>query len=56
MRERSSGKSMFLRWLVKDTKFPVAYLPADTCDHGVFEGIQLRLKGKAGDESFLLRG
>jgi HEAT repeat protein len=51
--ESGLGKSMFLRRLVKDAKFPIAYLPADSCDHGVFEGIQLRLKGKARDDSFL---
>jgi hypothetical protein len=51
--ESGIGKSMFLRRLVKQTKFPITYLPAEYCDHGVLEGIQLRLKGKAADESFL---
>jgi HEAT repeat protein len=51
--ESGLGKSMFLRRLVKNTKQPTAYLPAEKCAQGVFELIQLRLKGKAGDESFL---
>jgi HEAT repeat protein len=51
--ESGLGKSMFLRRLVKNTKPPIAYLPAENCDHGVFELIQLKLKGRAGDQSFL---
>jgi hypothetical protein len=51
--ESGLGKSMFLRRLVKDTKAPIVYLPADNCDPGVFAAIQRRLKGKAGDEKFL---
>ena len=51
--ESGLGKSIFLRRLVRNTEFPIAYLPADSCDHGVLEAIQLRLKGKASDDAFL---
>jgi hypothetical protein len=51
--ESGLGKSMFLRRLAKNAQHPLAYLPADSCDQGVFEIIQLRLKGKASDPQFL---
>jgi hypothetical protein len=51
--ESGLGKSTFLRLLVKGYRSPIVYLPASSCEHGVFEAIQLRLKGKASDEKFL---
>ena len=51
--ESGLGKSMFLRRLTGSAKEPIVYLPAGSCDQGVFEAIQIRLKGKAGDEAFL---
>ena len=51
--ESGLGKSIFLRRLVNKSVRATAYFPAENCDHGVFELIQLKLKGKAGDEAFL---
>ncbi len=51
--ESGLGKSTFLRLLVRGYRSPIVYLPASSCEHGVFEAIQLRLKGKASDEKFL---
>lgn len=51
--ESGLGKSMFVRQLVKKVKDPVVYLPAGDCECGVLELIQIRLKGKASDGSFL---
>lgn len=51
--ESGLGKSIFLRQLVNKSTHTIAYFPAESCDQGVFELIQLRLKGKAGDETFL---
>jgi hypothetical protein len=51
--ESGLGKTTFLRLLVKRSLAPVAYLPASSCENGVFEAIQLRLKGNAADEAFL---
>lgn len=51
--ESGLGKSTFLRRLAKNAPHPLAYLPAENCDRGVFELIQLKLKGKASDEQFL---
>ena len=39
--------------LVRSVKVPIVYLPAESCDHGVQDAIQLRLKGKASDDAFL---
>ncbi len=51
--ESGLGKSIFLRRLASNSTQPAAYLPAENCDHGVFELIQRKLKGKGGDETFL---
>ncbi|RSL16922.1 hypothetical protein EDE15_2449 [Edaphobacter aggregans] len=51
--ESGLGKSIFLRRLVSMSKRTNAYLAAENCDRGVFELIQLKLKGKASDETFL---
>jgi HEAT repeat protein len=51
--ESGLGKSIFLRQLVNKSPQTIAYFPAESCDQGVFELIQQRLKGKAGDETFL---
>jgi HEAT repeat protein len=51
--ESGLGKSIFLRRLVNKSVRATSYFPADNCDRGVFESIQSKLKGKAGDENFL---
>ena len=51
--ESGLGKSIFLRQLVNKSTQTIAYFPAESCDQGVFELIQQRLKGKAGDDTFL---
>jgi len=51
--ESGLGKSTFLRLLVRSYPKPIVYLPASSCEHGVFNAIQLKLKGKASDERFL---
>ena len=51
--ESGLGKTIFLQRLVNNAKSPIAYLPADSYDNGPLAAIQVKLKGKAGDESFL---
>jgi hypothetical protein len=51
--ESGLGKSMFLRVLVGKTQVPITYLRADSCEAGVLEAIQLKLKGKASDQDFI---
>jgi HEAT repeat protein len=47
------GKSMFLRHLVKTSPRIVVYLPAQKCEKGVIEAIQVKLHGQAQDAEFL---
>jgi HEAT repeat protein len=47
------GKSMFLRHLLKTSQRIVVYLPAQKCDKGVIEAIQIKLHGQAQDADFL---
>jgi HEAT repeat protein len=51
--ESGLGKSIFLRRLVKYARQSIVYLPATSCDQGLLEAIQIRLQGKAGDDTFL---
>ena len=47
------GKTMFLRYLVNNSKKITAFIPADECKNGVFKPIQERLHGLPQDEKFL---
>ncbi|NEQ68024.1 MAG: HEAT repeat domain-containing protein [Symploca sp. SIO2D2] len=47
------GKSMFLRHLVANSQRVIVYLPAQKCNQGVVEAIQVKLHGHAQDPAFL---
>ena len=47
------GKTMFLRQLVRTAVRPLAYLPAEECEHGVFQAIEARLRTVLRDRAFL---
>jgi hypothetical protein len=47
------GKSMFLRYLAKNSQQIVVFLPALKCEKGVSEAIQAKLHGQAQDANFL---
>jgi HEAT repeat protein len=47
------GKSMFLRHLLKTSPRTIVYLPAQKCDKGIIEAIQIKLHGQAQDAEFL---
>ena len=47
------GKSMFLRYLAKNSLSTVVYLPASKCEKGVIAAIQAKLHGQAQDARFL---
>lgn len=47
------GKSMFLRYLLRQSKGLAVYLPAERCKDGVIEAIQVKLEGQAKDTGFL---
>jgi hypothetical protein len=51
--ESGLGKSVFLRRLVRASKRPTIYLPAERCAPGVLTAIQQKLQGFARDEAFL---
>ncbi len=47
------GKSMFLRYLAKNSLSTVVYLSASKCEKGVIAAIQAKLHGQAQDARFL---
>ena len=47
------GKSIFLRYLLKNTSNIAVYLPAFKCEQGVIAAIQTKLHGQAQDIHFL---
>jgi hypothetical protein len=47
------GKTMFVRYLLKYSTRPVAYLPAEKCTEGVAEAILPKLQGECRDVGFL---
>jgi HEAT repeat protein len=47
------GKSMFLRYLAKNSQRIIVFLPAFKCEKGVSEAIQAKLHGQAQDANFL---
>lgn len=51
--ESGSGKSVFLRHLLKQSSRIAVYLPAQRCDQGVIAAIQAKLHGQAQDAAFL---
>jgi len=51
--ESGSGKSMFLRHLLNQSKKIAVYLPAQKCNEGVIAAIQTKLYGQAQDKDFL---
>ena len=51
--ESGLGKSLFLRYLAKNSQRILVYLSADRCTDGVIEAIQNKLLGKAKDSDFL---
>lgn len=51
--ESGSGKSMFLRHLLNQSKQLAVYLPAQKCNEGVIAAIQTKLYGQAQDKDFL---
>ena len=51
--EAGSGKSMFLRYLLKRSSRIAVYLPAQKCEQGVIAAIQAKLYGQAQDADFL---
>jgi hypothetical protein len=44
---------MFLRHLLKTSPRTIVYLPAQKCDKGIIEAIQIKLHGQAQDAEFL---
>ncbi len=51
--ESGLGKTMFVRWLAKNSRRIVVYLPAAKCVDGVMTAIQSKVEGPARDPSFL---
>jgi len=51
--ESGLGKTMFLRYVIANSKRVVVFLPANKCGNGVVEGIREKLAGPASDLVFL---
>lgn len=51
--ESGLGKTMFLRYLVKNSRRIVVFLSASRCENGVLEAVSAKLHGPAKDPEFL---
>lgn len=51
--EAGLGKTTFVRYLLKQCRRPVAYLPAAKCTDGVAAAVLMKLQGECHDEAFV---